>query len=235
MPSNLEVVYLDDDLIVVEKPPGLLSIPDGYDPNLPNLLQLLSPDFGKLFTIHRLDKETSGVILFARNSAAHRSLNLQFQNRETQKIYLAWVEGIPAWSIQTIDIPLRINADRKHRTLPDPLRGTSALTLFNVIEKNEGNTLLAVMPKTGYTHQIRAHLAAIQHPILFDRLYNPKYKPILNGSSKVPERRLMLHAYSLQFVHPTSLASVSFSCPIPDDFILPHPYWQNRSFNWNKK
>jgi len=147
--------------------------------------------------------------------------NMQFQKRQILKIYLAWVEGVPDWNELTIDICLRVNADRKHRTLPDINSGKCAQTIINVIESNQLSSLVIARPKNGYTHQIRSHLAAVQHPILFDALYNPAYKPVPGIKQNTPDRRLMLHAYRLQFVHPATHAPAVFFSAIPRDFIIP--------------
>lgn len=221
MMTDLPLLYIDEAIIVVDKPSGLLSIPDGYQPDLENCLAILQQAYGKVFITHRLDKDTSGVLLFARNAEAHQIINSQFQDRHVKKVYLAWVSGKVDQPLVEISIPLRLNADRKHRTLPDPERGKLARTRVRFLENGDLGSLVAAFPMTGYTHQIRTHLAHIQHPVLFDPLYNPLYKPQKNGQTRLPEHRLMLHSYQLQLAHPVSLQNMHFTAPIPADFLPP--------------
>jgi len=215
---DLNILYVDDDLIVVDKPSGLLSIADGYHPSTTHLYGLLSNTFSELYIVHRLDKETSGVIIFARNKNAHRSLNQQFEKRLIKKYYLAWIAGRPEWNNYYIEIPLRVNGDRKHRTIPDKDNGKIAVTDIRVLEHDHQNTLVIAAPITGYTHQIRSHLAAIQYPILFDPLYNPEYKPVPGNTKIIPEKRLMLHAFLISLSHPSSGENLNFRSQIPKDF-----------------
>jgi len=219
MTIDINILYVDDDLIVVDKPTGLLSIADGYHPNTPHLYGCLSNTFSELYIVHRLDKETSGVIVFARNKNAHRSINQQFEKRLIKKYYLAWIAGRPEWDNYSIEIPLRVNGDRKHRTIPDKENGKNAITDIRVLEHAHQNTLVIAAPKTGYTHQIRSHLAAIQYPILFDSLYNPEYKPVPGNTKMIPDKRLMLHAFHISLSHPSSGEKLNFHCQIPQDFI----------------
>lgn len=219
--TNLPLLYIDEAIIVVDKPSGLLSIPDGYQPDLENCLTILQRSFGKLFTTHRLDKDTSGTLLFARNAEAHQLINTQFQNRQVKKVYLAWVSGELEQQHVEVSTPLRVNADRKHRTLPDSQCGKPAGTRVRLLENGDFGSLVAAYPSTGYTHQIRSHLACINHPVLFDPLYNPLYKPQKNGQTRLPEQRLMLHSYQLQLTHPVSLHNILITAPIPADFLSP--------------
>lgn len=219
--TNLPLLYIDEAIIVADKPSGLLSIPDGYQPDLENCLAILQQSYGKLFVTHRLDKDTSGILVFARSAEAHQIINSQFQNRHVKKVYLAWVSGEFEQQQIEVSTPLRVNADRKHRTLPDPQRGKPAGTQVRLLESRDFGSFVAAYPSTGYTHQIRSHLAFINHPVLFDPLYNPLYKPQKNGRTHSPEQRLMLHSYQLQFAHPASLHNVIFTAPIPADFLPP--------------
>ena len=121
-PSDL-ILWEDEDLLVVAKPAGLPTLADGQNPHAPYLVALLKEIYDPLWTIHRLDKETSGVMVFARTAAAHRALNAQFENRYVHKLYHALVIGDPDWSEKTIEIRLRTDGDRKHRTVIDSKRG----------------------------------------------------------------------------------------------------------------
>ncbi len=113
---NIEILYSDPNLLAVNKPSGLLTIPDGYHPELPCAVRLLQASQGRLWVVHRLDKDTSGVLLFARNALTHKILNEQFQNRQVHKIYRAIIAGSPEWEQEEIDLPLKVNGDRQHRT-----------------------------------------------------------------------------------------------------------------------
>jgi len=210
------LVYSDDDILVVNKPSGLLSIPDGYDPTQPCLSILLAELFGWLWVVHRLDKETSGVILLARNSEAHRRLNIQFDRREVTKIYHALIAGSPPWQRTEIDLPLRVNGDRRHRTVVDNQKGKPAKSDVAVLTRYSVAALVQVLPFSGYTHQIRAHLAAVGYPILFDPLYHRTTHPP-NPSFNTPGR-MALHAHQIRFHHPASGRYIQLEAPYPDDF-----------------
>lgn len=213
----MDVLYSDNSLVVVNKPAGLLSIQDGYDLTAPHVRTLLEPEFGQCWIVHRLDKETSGTLLLARTKDAHRSLNIQFENRMISKEYRAIASGKPTADELEITLPLRVNGDRRHRTIVDPLNGKPASTLIKVLYSNQDWSLLSVRPQTGYTHQIRAHLSHIGYPLLGDALYNP------NVSKAKPENnsffsRVALHSFSLTFIHPFTNQEVSFTSPYPPDF-----------------
>jgi tRNA pseudouridine32 synthase / 23S rRNA pseudouridine746 synthase len=155
------LLYTDETLLVVNKPAGLLSIADGYRPDLPHLARLLQAEFGRVWVVHRLDKDTSGVMLFARDAQTHRELNTQFEQRVVQKEYHAILAGMPEWEQIEIDLPLRVNGDRKHRTVIDHQNGKPARTSARVLERLGLFSLIAAAPHTGYTHQVRAHFAAL--------------------------------------------------------------------------
>lgn len=212
-----KVIYSDQDILVVDKPAGLLSLPDGYDHSLPYLAAVLMPEFGRLWVVHRLDRDTSGVMVLARSPEAHRSLNEQFESRRTEKIYHAIVVGSPTWETIGVDLPLRVDGDRRHRTVIDREAGKPAFTGMRCLERFRGYTLIEAQPHTGYTHQIRAHLAAIGHPIAGDTLYNRRrVKPEQLIIPGLP--RVALHARSLTFDHPISGERLSFVASYPIDF-----------------
>lgn len=218
------VVWSDEAVLAINKPAGLRTIRDGYDPSLPYLSAMLEAAFGRVWTVHRLDKETSGLILFGRSADAHRSLNQQFKQRETQKEYHAIAIGAPEWSTTTISLPLLINGDRKHRTVIDHQRGKPAETYLEIIQSADGFVLINASPRTGYTHQIRAHLAAIGLPLVADVLYY-SLEPLTRLQETAYERcpalpiqRVALHASRLSFRHPLSGQPVSLEAPYPEDF-----------------
>ena len=224
-PSSL-TLFIDEAILVVNKPYGLLSIQDGYDETLPHLKTLLEPAFGPLWMVHRLDRDTSGVMVLARTQEAHRSLNQQFQFRQVEKFYQALVIGSPEWIIHRVNQPLRIDGDRRHRTIIDPKHGKPAITDFRVLEQLPGLSLIIARPYSGYTHQIRSHLAFICFPVAVDALYGSS-QPILNSFHQAHNQkpqalltRLGLHAFSLTFSHPLSTQAVTFNAPLPPDLAL---------------
>ncbi len=221
MTLDPQVLYEDPQLLCINKPAGLLSIRDGYDPGLPYVTRLLEPRFGKLWIVHRLDRDTSGVFLLARSPEVHKSLNSAFEGRQVHKTYHAIILGHPSWEEMRASMPLKVNADRQHRTLVSPTGGKPAQTNFRMVKSNGDYSLVEAQPSTGYTHQIRAHLLALGFPILADPLYSPFPRqpaaPAENQSSIIS--RMALHAYRLEFVHPITALEMQLIAPYPDDFL----------------
>ncbi len=176
---NKWILYQDQSILVINKPAGVLTIPDGYKPDIPHLRSILEPVFGRLFIVHRLDKDTSGVMVIARSEMSHRNLNLQFDNRVIKKKYQALIVGSPAWDEMRVDSPLTVNGDRSHRTRVLPNKGKPARTDYSKVFSWKTVTHVEAKPQTGYTHQVRAHISSIGFPILFDTLYTP---PDLEGT-----------------------------------------------------
>ncbi len=204
------ILFSDAHLLVIDKPAGVPVLPDGWQPDAPYLVKMLEADFGKLWVVHRLDKVTSGVMVFARNAEAHRALNGQFERHEAHKVYHALVNGLPEWDEQVAKHPLRVNVGHKHRTVVDHRRGKPSETRLKVIKRYAGLGLVECTPLSGRTHQIRVHLAALGHPLVGDILYG------------APPTRLMtrpaLHALSLTLAHPIDGQTMTFSTPYPADF-----------------
>jgi RluA family pseudouridine synthase len=243
--SGPEVLHESPDFIVVLKPAGVTVIPerpgmpefaDGLSrpgPASPPLTELLAPSYGKLFVVHRIDRETSGLVLFARTKAAHAALSLAFQERKVEKSYRALVAGRPDWEEKECELSLRSDGDRQHRTVIDPRRGKKTRTLFRLLSPLGPYSLVEARPETGRTHQIRVHLASLGHPILCDPLYGSG-KPVFLSDFKPRRRgdpfderpllsRLALHALSLAIPAevlggPGGGESVRFEAPFPRDF-----------------
>jgi len=206
-----KALYSDSDILVVDKPAGVLSIPDGYDRAVPYMGRLLEPSFGRLWVVHRLDKDTSGVMIFARNAEAHRALSNQFSAHQVSKTYHAIIEGQPEWGEKWLDLPLRSNVGRRNRTTVDIGEGKPARTFFRVLERFQKYALLEAKPETGRTHQIRAHLYDLGFYILSDPLYgHGQISPLIG--------RLALHARSISIWHPTTGVMIHFEAPYPQDF-----------------
>lgn len=207
------ILYQDSALLVVSKPAGLLSIADGYDPNLPHLRSLLSPEYGPLWIAHRLDKDTSGALVLARDADTHRVLNRLFREHQITKTYHGLVAHVPDWQTQTVDTPLQVDADRKHRTHANPTQGKRAWSSFKVLKRFQFGALLEIEIRSGITHQIRAHLRSLNLALLGDTLYQAGLPaPSINAN------RVMLHARVLAFPHPRTGESLTFTAPYPEDF-----------------
>lgn len=207
-PAPLEwVLFTDDCLVIVNKPAGLRSVSDGYDPSLPHLRSVLEPILGRLWMVHRLDKETSGLMVLARDADSHRELNRQFREHEPIKHYLAQVAPLPSWDEICLDAPLRVNADRAHRTRVDFEKGKPSRTDFLVLRREENWAELDCWLHSGVTHQIRAHLYHLGLGILGDPLYQP---PAFKTAVKPEVNRMMLHASELTFTHPKTGAVMHF-------------------------
>jgi len=238
-PNDL-VIWSDETLLVINKPSGMPTLQDGYNPRTVFLVGFLKSVFDPIWVVHRLDKETSGVIVFARTQLAHKVLNNQFEKRQASKIYHAIVIGNPTWINKLVDLPLRPNGDRRHRTVIDMEHGKPSITELRVIEQFENLTLIEAVPRTGRTHQIRAHLAAEGYPIIFDALYG-NGQPIFDQFQQslmfeeIREspllRRLGLHARSLTFLHPVSGQVLSYDAPYPQDLIDTFRYLHQYSIN----
>jgi RluA family pseudouridine synthase len=204
----IDILYEDKDVLVVDKPEGLVAVPERRRLE-PSLIEILSAQRAeKLYIVHRIDRETSGVIVIARNAEAHRQLNRQFETRSVEKMYLALVHGAISDDRGEIDKPLREFGSG--RVAVDDQRGKASVTEFHVLERLEAFTLLDVRPHTGRRHQIRVHLYSIGHPVLGDPLYGDKAV-----QSSYP--RLMLHARRLS-LHLPSGQRLTLEAPVPESF-----------------
>lgn len=208
--NELPIVYLDDNVIVIDKPIGVLSHAKGAISD-----EFTVADFFKRYStynidtnrpgiVHRLDRDTSGIMIGARNDDTARDLQKQFADRKTQKTYLAVVEGHPKLDQAIIDLPINRNPS-KPSTFKVESNGKPATTKYEIIGKNEKYSLVKLQPKTGRTHQLRVHMSYIGTPIVGDRIYGNK------------SDRLFLHAYSLEVTIPNGNRQ-TFTTPIPDEF-----------------
>ena len=204
----MEILYIDDSLVLVNKPPGVATVPGGWGEVVPSAIELLEADLGHLWIVHRLDKVTSGIVLFARTAEAHRALSMLFERREVRKTFDALICGVPAWDEHTARHNLRTDVGHRHRTVVDHSRGISAVTNFRVLERFTSFSLLEATTETGRIHQVRAHAAALGFPLLADTLYGAP------DTEFIP--RPALHACSLSFRFKEK--SFSFTAPYPKDF-----------------
>lgn len=226
---RLEILHEDEHVLVVVKPADLLTIPDRFG-NTDSLQALLERKYGKIFIVHRLDRETSGVICFARTEAAHRHLSMQFEQHKVGKHYLALVDGVMHQETGEIDKPIG-----PHPVIAGKMavskQGKPSFTQYQVLELFKQFTLVEATLKTGRTHQIRVHFQSIGHPLAVDSLYGRREGFLLSeikgrnyrsGKFSEDERPLMtrtsLHAARLVFDHPETGKRLEFSAELPKDF-----------------
>lgn len=221
IPENidLDILYEDDDIIIVNKAKGMVVHPanGNYTGTLVNALLYKCKDSlsgiggeKRPGIVHRLDKDTSGVIIVAKNDKAHVNLSEQIKEHSVKKTYIALVKGIVKDNEATIDMPIaRSKKDRKKMDVDKD--GKSAITHFKVIQRYQGYSLLEVNIETGRTHQIRVHLSKIGYPIVGDMVYS-------NGKNEFNVEGQMLHARSIEFKHPTTGKKMFIEAPIPEYF-----------------
>jgi 23S rRNA pseudouridine1911/1915/1917 synthase len=232
----LNIIYEDSELIILNKPPNMLVHPARGNTHgtLVNALVFysdksdettLSSGLGEFRPgiVHRLDKNTTGVMVVTKNDIAQWKIAKQFENRQVQKTYLAIVHGTPQLDADRIKAPLGIHPKVREKYAIRPEKGKEAITFYEVVESFRGFSLLELTPKTGRTHQIRVHLSYIKHPIVADDMYGGKlvYQWQLKDVEPATEDpiidRVALHAHSLAFKHPKTSETVKFEAPLPDD------------------
>jgi 23S rRNA pseudouridine1911/1915/1917 synthase len=212
--NALRIVHLDDHLAVVDKPAGLVVHPAPSHRGttlVDELIDILGGgvDSERPGIVHRLDKDTSGLLVVARDDATHGALQERVRRREVERVYLALAGGRLASRTGTIDAPIGRAARRRHRMAVSGAASRQARTHFEVLELLAAETYLEAKLETGRTHQIRAHFAAIGHPLVGDMTYG--------GAEKYRLRRQFLHAHRLAFVHPGSGEELSFTSELPAD------------------
>jgi len=207
----MHILYQDEQILAVNKPAGISVLPDGWEKDAPYLVKMLEKEHGKIWIVHRLDKTTSGVIVFARTAEAHRALNIQFENHVADKVYHAIMEGDPKWNEKTAKFPLRANVGKKHRTAVDDKHGKPSETRYRVLKRYQAGVLVEAKPMTGRTHQVRVHAYALGHPLLGDILYSASETDLIS--------RPALHAYSLTITHPEMKERLTFKSEHPEDFV----------------
>ncbi|WP_096189200.1 RluA family pseudouridine synthase [Evansella halocellulosilytica] len=216
---DLQIVYEDDDVIVVNKQRGMVvhPAPGHYEGTLVNGLMAHCHDLSGINgvmrpgIVHRIDKDTSGLLMVAKNDLAHESLVNQLKNKETKRRYLAIVTGVISHETGTVDAPIgRDEKDRQSMTVTEK-NSKDAVTHFHVIERFKNHTLVACDLETGRTHQIRVHMKYIGFPIVGDPKYGPRKKQHL------PIEGQALHAETIGFKHPRTNEQLTFHAPLPND------------------
>ena len=204
------LIHVDRSLIVVDKPTRLLSVPGRGEDKQDCLIVRLQKEFPDALIVHRLDYDTSGLLVLARGKTMHRALSILFQERSVTKRYVAVVMGIPREERGQIDLPLIVDWPRRPLHKVDLELGKPALTHYEILTRDPANNTarLALTPETGRTHQLRVHMQAMGHPILGDPLY-------ADGLALTRADRLLLHAQQLAFVHPITGKSMSFTSQEP--------------------
>jgi len=235
---RIEILYDDDQLVAVDKPPGLLVVPDRYDrgePTLVNEMTVRLRSEGKLagedrlFVVHRIDRGTSGVVLFAKDKDTHKALSTMFADRQVSKTYQAIVNGELANDAGRIDLPIGLHPGDRSRMTIRKRKGRESQTDFRVFERFVFYTYLELQPATGRQHQIRVHLQAIGHPVVGDDVYGDGKGILLSELKRSYRRksdreenplmgRLALHAAALEFTHPGTCQPVTVEADLPKDF-----------------
>ena len=206
--TPLDILYIDHDVLVVNKPSGLLTVPGKELKHHDSLELRVKIEYPNSFLIHRLDMDTSGVIIFALSKSTQRSLNLQFEKRIVKKLYEARVFGNIKEDNGFIDLPLIVDWPNRPLQKIDAKEGKSALTHWQVLDREGDVTRVALMPETGRTHQLRVHMMSLGHTILGDRFYG-------NVAEINLANELQLHAKDLMIIHPKNGKKITFKAPLP--------------------
>jgi len=205
--QDIEIIHADAALVVVNKPSGLLSVPGRGAEKQDCLVKRLQLDYPDALIVHRLDFDTSGLLVLARGKAMHRCLSLLFQNRQVDKRYVAVVDGKLSPDAGEVNLPLIVDWPNRPLHKVDFPTGKPSLTGYRVLSYDVARdcTRVELTPQTGRTHQLRVHMQALGHPILGDTLY-------ADAAAKAKAKRLLLHAEFLAFSHPQSGEALRFDC-----------------------
>ncbi len=197
--EDVDILFIDDHCLLINKPSGLLSVPGRQLENRDCAITRIQTTYPDALIVHRLDMDTSGLMVLARGKQSHRHFSIEFQERRAVKTYTAWVEGLVADDSGSMDQPMRCDWPNRPKQMVDYKEGKSALTHYTVITRDFSNnrTLLALKPVTGRSHQLRVHTAAMGHPILGCRFYGTE-------ASIHAAPRLLLHASYLSLQHPVT-------------------------------
>lgn len=206
-PEAPDIIHADHEILVVNKPSGLLSVPGRGPDKADCLIERLRGPFPTVLLVHRLDLDTSGVIIFGLTPHAQRSLARQFEERRVKKAYIARVAGRLEPKTGRVDLPLIVDWPNRPRQKVDHDQGRAAQTDWRVIRTSDDETRVRLFPLTGRSHQLRVHMAETGHPILGDPLYA--------SGAAAAHPRLMLHAESLRVKHPDSGVQMTFRAPVP--------------------
>ena len=226
--KEMRIIYDDEYLLAVFKPAGMLAVKGNVDaPSVESVIQETYPDVSGPLIVHRLDMDTSGIMIIAKNKDIHKALQIQFYKHEIRKRYIALLDGIVKDDKGTISLPLSPNALDRPRQMVNHEHGKEAITEYEVLERKDGRTLVAFYPLTGRTHQLRVHAASDEGlgcPIVGDRLYAPTDPSLRSPEGEYPfplkgargaSTRLMLHAESIDFTHPTTCERIHLEVPAP--------------------
>lgn len=204
---HIDILHVDTDILVVSKPTRMLSVPGRAEDNKDSLiLRLNQHGYPDALIVHRLDWETTGLMVLARNKSSHSELSRQFRQRQVQRSYIALCWGRTNAEQGRIELPMRYDPPNKPRQTLDFHQGKAALTYWRKLAEENGHSRLLLTPHTGRSHQLRVHLLALGHPILGDPLY--AHQPALQASD-----RMCLHARQLAFCHPHSGQQLEFIQP----------------------
>lgn len=206
--QKVAILYVDEHIILADKPSGLLSVPGKNPLNKDCLITRVQQQYSDALIVHRLDMDTSGVMVLARGKANLSALSRQFQVRQTQKQYLAWVYGVVQDDAGEVNLPLRCDWPNRPKQIVDHELGKASLTQFEVIQRQPARwqTKLLLTPLTGRSHQLRVHMAQLGHPISGCEFY-------AHPQALAQATRLQLHAWKLSFTHPFTGTLVSHTAP----------------------
>ncbi len=205
--TPLEIIHQDHELLLVNKPSGLLSVPGKGEHLADCLLSRIQAAFPEALLVHRLDRDTSGIMVFALTPHAQRHLGLQFEKRQVKKVYVARVYGVVDGDEGTVDLPLIVDWPNRPRQHVDHENGKPAVTDWKVVKRGAAETRMRLFPQTGRSHQLRVHMKELGHPILGDPFY------ATGPAREAP--RLMLHAESLRLRHPDGGKGLTFKAKCP--------------------